>query len=107
MENHRSLNRGVTLLARHWRCLLLATARARAAPAKLLKGPEIIAAFEGKTVTGAYARRPRLPRKLLQRRQASTYWDPRASSAGTWSVVNNLFCTFYTSMTGGCFASCR
>jgi hypothetical protein len=103
MENHRSLNRGVTLLATPLALLLLATAEPEPPQAKLLKGPEIIAAFEGKTVTGAYHDGLAFRESYFSGGKID-YWDPRASSAGTWSVVNNLFCTFYTSMTGGCFS---
>ena len=36
---------------------------------------------------------------------AIDYWDAFRTSKGKWSVVNNLFCTFYedAEMSGGCF----
>ncbi|MBL8792004.1 MAG: hypothetical protein JNM45_16050 [Rhizobiales bacterium] len=102
MENRRSLNDGVTLLAAPLAVLLLATAQPDAPRPKVLAGPEIIAAFEGKTVAGAYHDGLAF-RETYFNGGKIDYWDPRATSTGNWSVVNNLFCTFYGSMTGGCF----
>lgn len=69
----------------------------------ILMGPEIIAAFEGKTVSGVYADGTAV-RETYLLGGAITYWDPfYGSRTGQWSVVNNQFCTFYDGMTGGCF----
>jgi hypothetical protein len=70
---------------------------------KLLDGPAIIAAFEGQTVRGAYADGLAFAETYHQG-GAIDYWDPRLTSTGEWSVINNLFCTFYTSMSGACFS---
>lgn len=103
MEDHRSLTGSATFFAAPLALLLLATAQTAPPKPKLLKGPEIIAAFEGKTVTGAYHDGLAFRESYLSGGKID-YWDPRAASAGNWSVVNNLFCTFYTSMVGGCFS---
>jgi hypothetical protein len=69
-----------------------------------LDGPSIIKIFEGKTVTGAYADGTPV-KESYNLGGGIDYWDSLRTSTGTWSVVNNLFCTFYTSpdMNGGCF----
>ena len=103
MENHRSLTSGATLFSAPLALLLLATAQTAPPKPKLLKGPEIITAFEGKTVSGAYHDGLAF-RETYFNGGKIDYWDPRAASAGNWSVVNNLFCTFYTTMAGGCFS---
>lgn len=102
MEDRRSLN-GMTVLALPLAVLLLVDAAAVPPQPKLLKGPEIIAAFEGKTVAGAYHDGLAFRESYFSGGKID-YWDPNAASAGNWSVVNNLFCTFYTTMTGGCFS---
>lgn len=74
-----------------------------AAPAPVvLDGPAIIAAFDGKTVAGAYADGLAF-RESYFNGGAIDYWDPRGAATGQWSVVNNLFCTFYDTMAGACF----
>jgi hypothetical protein len=69
-----------------------------------LDGPAIIKIFEGKTVTGAYADGTPV-KETYKLGGGIEYWDSFRTSTGTWSVVNNLFCTFYNSpeMNGGCF----
>lgn len=96
----------------HHRRLTALAALAFAVPAALaaqdkgpvaLAGPEIIAVFEGRTVSGVYADGTAVRETYLVG-GAITYWDPfYGSRTGQWSVVNNLFCTFYNGMTGGCF----
>lgn len=81
--------------------LLLLFADAQQAP-RVLAGPDIIAALEGKTVSGAYAGGLAF-RETYFLGGKIDYWDPRIAEKGQWSVVNNLFCTFYDSMAGGCF----
>jgi hypothetical protein len=72
-------------------------------PPVALTGPEIIATFEGKTVTGAYADGTAVRETYLVG-GAIDYWDPLyGNRTGQWSIVNSLFCTFYDGMTGGCF----
>jgi len=79
--------------------LLLAEASLTARP---LDGPAIISAFEGNIVVGAYADGLAF-RETYAAGGGISYWDPRSSAIGTWSVVNNLFCTFYENMEGACF----
>jgi hypothetical protein len=69
-----------------------------------LDGPAIIKTFEGKTVKGAYADNTPV-QETYHLGGAIDYWDPLRTSTGKWSVVNNLFCTFYDdgAMSGGCF----
>ncbi len=69
---------------------------------KILSGPEIIAVFEGKTVAGAYGDGLAV-KETYAVGGGISYWDPRGNDTGQWSVMNNLFCTFYSSMAGGCF----
>lgn len=94
--------RRLTLLA----ALLLFAPAALATQSKLpvaMSGPEIISVFEGKTVSGVYADGMAVRESYLVGGNI-TYWDPfYGSRTGQWSVVNNLFCTFYDGMTGGCF----
>lgn len=95
-------HRGLILLAAVLPFALAAFA-AQAKPPVVLSGPEIIAAFEGKTVSGAYADGTAVRETYLVG-GAITYWDPfYGSRTGQWSVVNNQFCTFYDGMKGGCF----
>jgi hypothetical protein len=69
-----------------------------------LDGPSIIRIFEGKTVTGAYADGTPV-KESYKVGGGIDYSDSYRTSTGKWSVVNNLFCTFYDSaeMNGGCF----
>ena len=99
MAHHRSITAG--LLA-----LLTLPAQATEQPKAPvpMDGPTIIKIFEGKTATGAYA--DGTPVKETYKLGGDIdYWDSFRVSTGTWSVVNNLFCTFYNTadMSGGCF----
>jgi hypothetical protein len=69
-----------------------------------MDGPAIIKTFEGKTVFGAYADGTPV-RETYFLGGSIDYWDSYRTSKGKWSVVNNLFCTFYDDqvMSGGCF----
>ncbi len=69
-----------------------------------LDGPSIIRIFEGKAVSGVYSDGSPV-KETYQLGGGIDYWDSIRTSSGTWSVVNNLFCTFYnnTEMSGGCF----
>lgn len=82
--------------------LWLADSPAPQVKERILSGPEIITAFEGRTVAGAYHDGLAV-RETYAVGGAISYWDPRGPDTGQWSVMNNLFCTFYTSMAGGCF----
>lgn len=82
--------------------LLLVDSTAPEMKPRILSGPEIITAFEGKAVAGAYADGLAV-KETYAVGGAITYWDPRGEDTGTWSVMNNLFCTFYSAMAGGCF----
>ena len=102
MEDHRSLSPGAAAFALPLLMLWLAESATVTPAPRLLQGPDIISAFEGKTVEGAYNDGLAFRETYFSGGNID-YWDPRASSGGQWSVVNNLFCTFYTAMTGGCF----
>jgi hypothetical protein len=68
-----------------------------------MQGPDLIATFDGKTVSGVYADGLAVRESYLVG-GGITYWDPNwGDKTGKWSVVNNLFCTFYDGMSGGCF----
>jgi hypothetical protein len=69
-----------------------------------LDGPAIIKIFDGKSVTGVYADGSPV-KESYKAGGGIDYWDTLRTSTGTWSVVNNLFCTFYDNpdMNGGCF----
>ncbi len=70
----------------------------------VLDGIAIIKTFEGKAVSGVYSDGSPV-KETYKLGGGIDYWDSIRSSTGTWSVVNNLFCTFYnnTEMSGGCF----
>jgi hypothetical protein len=98
--DHRS---GLTVLA----CLaLVLPAQAedlRQAP-KVLDGAALISLFEGRGVTGVYADGTAV-KETYRQGGSIDYWDEFRTAKGTWSVVNNLLCTFYDDieMSGGCF----
>jgi hypothetical protein len=76
-----------------------------AASASVLKGPDIISALSGKTVRGAYADGTAFTETFWPDGK-DTYWDPRGTSMGQWSVARDLMCFEYESefnMAGGCF----
>lgn len=83
-------------------CLPAAASAGSAPNAVPLKGPDIIATLEGKTVVGAYANNLAF-HEAYEEGGGIVYWDPRGSATGHWSIVNNLFCTFYDNMQGACF----
>jgi hypothetical protein len=71
---------------------------------RTLSGPEIIAVLQLQTLQGIYA--DGTPFKETYRSDNLTdYSDLYRIETGNWSVVNNLFCTFYESheMNGACF----
>jgi hypothetical protein len=69
----------------------------------VMAGPELIATFDGKTVSGAYGDGTPV-RETYAVGGGITYWDSTwGDRTGNWSVVNGLFCTFYDGMAGGCF----
>ena len=106
MENRRSLTSCFSLLTSPLALLVAAQVAVESEKPRVLQGPEIISAFEGKTVAGAYHDGLAFRETYFSGGKID-YWDPRASTGGQWSVVNNLFCTFYTAMTGGCFRIVR
>jgi hypothetical protein len=71
---------------------------------KPLDGTAIIAAFQGQTLQGTYSDGTPL-RETYKQDGATDYWDIYRSETGNWSVINNLFCTFYETgeMNGACF----
>jgi hypothetical protein len=100
MENYRSIVfamvLGVFALPAH------ATDKPKAPLA--LDGPTIIKIFEGKGVSGVYADGTPV-KETYKVGGGIDYWDSYRTTTGTWSVVNNLLCTFYNDdvMSGGCF----
>jgi hypothetical protein len=100
MENYRGLIFALVLVAGTPAALCMEKSNAP----KILDGPGIIAAFEGKSVRGVYAD-GRPVRETYAVGGAIDYWEAALTSKGQWSVVNNLLCTFYdnTAMAGGCF----
>ncbi len=69
---------------------------------RALSGTGIIQAFDGKTITGAYADGVAF-REAYHADGTLSYVDVRGSFVGRWSVRNNLFCTFYADIAGACF----
>jgi hypothetical protein len=99
MENRRSI--AVCLL------VLLTTPASATEQPKVpvaLDGAAMIRIFEGKGVSGVYADGTAV-KETYKLGGGIDYWDTIRSTTGTWSVVNNLFCTFYddANMSGGCF----
>jgi hypothetical protein len=85
--------------------LLASTTSAWAGDHSVLKGPEIISILSGKTVRGAYADGTAFTETFWPDGK-DTYWDPRGTSAGTWSVARDFMCFEYDTeynMAGGCF----
>jgi hypothetical protein len=74
-------------------------------PSVVLNGPAIIELFDGKTLTGVYNDGTPVTERYAVGGKIDMYKDSYRSSTGTWSVVNNLLCTFYDTpdMSGGCF----
>jgi hypothetical protein len=67
-----------------------------------LLAPGLVAAFQGKTITGAYADGVEFSETYYADGHL-TYSDVRGPATGQWFVRNDLFCTFYENMQGGCF----
>ena len=99
MANHRSIVLVFMLL-----CSPSAQATEIAKGPIALDGPSIIKIFEGKAVSGVYADGSPV-KETYKLGGGIDYWDSIRTSTGSWSVVNNLFCTFYNNvdMSGGCF----
>jgi hypothetical protein len=100
MENHRGIIFGLALVA------MVQPVQATDQPKSpvALDGPSIIRIFDGKSVSGAYADGTPV-KETYKTGGGIDYWDPYRATTGTWSVVNNLLCTFYNDdlMSGGCF----
>jgi hypothetical protein len=85
--------------------LVLGISGAGAGESSVLKGPDIISALSGKTVRGAYADGTAFTETFWPDGK-DTYWDPRGTSSGQWSVARDLMCFQYEAvynMAGGCF----
>ncbi len=100
MENRRGIILALALSA--FSLAAQATDKPKAAVA--LDGPTIIKIFEGKSVSGVYADGTPV-KESYKLGGGIDYWDSHRTTTGTWSVVNNLLCTFYDDgeMSGGCF----
>jgi hypothetical protein len=78
---------------------------AEAENVSVLKGPDIISVLSGKTIRGAYADGTSFTETFWPDGKDS-YWDPRGTSTGHWSVAQDLMCFEYdpeSNMIGGCF----
>jgi hypothetical protein len=92
------------------RCLVLVftvlgVSLAWADEANLLKGPDILSQLAGKTVRGTYADGTAFTETFWPDGKDS-YWDPRGTSTGRWSIATDLMCFEYDleyNMAGGCF----
>jgi hypothetical protein len=85
--------------------LILGISNVCAEEISVLKGPDIISALSGKTVRGAYADGTAFTETFWPDGK-DTYWDPRGTSSGQWSVARDLMCFEYEAaynMAGGCF----
>jgi hypothetical protein len=85
--------------------LVLETATVVAGEVSVLKGPDIVSLLSGKTVRGAYVDGTAFTETFWPDGK-DTYWDPRGTSMGKWSVARDLMCFEYDaeySMAGGCF----
>ena len=67
-----------------------------------MDGAELNAGFAGRTVTGEYADGLAFT-ETYWRDGGISYEDGRQSDKGRWAIVGDQLCTFYQSMTGGCF----
>jgi hypothetical protein len=84
---------------------VLGVSNACAGESSVLKGSDIISALSGKTVRGAYADGTAFTETFWADGK-DTYWDPRGTSLGKWSVARDLMCFEYDvqyEMSGGCF----
>ncbi len=100
MENHRRI-----IALGLWLVLnLSAHATEQPKGPVVLDGPSIIKVFDGKAVSGVYSDGTPV-KETYKVGGGIDYWDSYRSTTGTWSVVNNLLCTFYndSEMSGGCF----
>lgn len=68
-----------------------------------MDGAAIRQAFAGVTLAGIYADGVWF-RESYAGDGAIDYTDDRGSDRGRWSVIGNIFCTFYDKLAGGCFA---
>jgi hypothetical protein len=85
--------------------LVVETASAMAGEISVLKGPDILSMLSGKTVRGAYLDGTAFTETFWPDGK-DTYWDPRGTSMGKWSVARDLMCFEYDpeyKMAGGCF----
>lgn len=85
--------------------LLAGTTSVWAGDVTVLKGSDILSKLSGKTVRGAYAGGMAFTETFWPDGK-DTYWDPRGTSSGKWSVAQDLMCFEYDAefnMAGGCF----
>lgn len=84
---------------------MIGISHAFAGEMSFLKGPDILSMLAGKTVRGAYADGTAFTETFWPDGK-DTYWDPRGSSTGRWSIARDLMCFEYDTqynMAGGCF----
>ena len=84
--------------------LLLSTqSPAQPAPLKWMDAFELRAAFDGVTVTGAYASGVEFT-ETYKPGGAITYRDEINTDTGNWYIWGPKLCTFYVSLNGACFS---
>jgi hypothetical protein len=95
MENSRSIAIALVTVA------MISSTHAQNRPVDM-DGPTLIALFEGHSVSGAYVEGKPF-RETYAVSGAIDYWDSDVTTTGQWSVANDLLCTFYAGLNGGCF----
>lgn len=69
----------------------------------MMPGTEIDSAMRGMTMTGNYGNGVRFT-ETYHPDGSITYFDDEGSDKGRWFLRGNLFCTFYDTYNGACFA---
>ena len=72
-------------------------------PGHILSGTEISAVMNGMTMTGNYASGLRFT-ESYHPDGSINYTDDEGTDTGRWFVRDDLFCTFYDTYNGACFA---
>jgi hypothetical protein len=87
--------------------LALAAAVLAGSPAAMaaerMNAADIETALDGITLDGIYANGTYFT-ETYHDDHSIRYWDANGADSGEWSIENGLFCTFYDSLQGACFA---
>ena len=81
----------------------LALAGSLAAASGRISAGDIATALGGITLDGIYADGTYFT-EAYHDDHSIRYWDANGADSGQWSIENGLFCTFYDSLEGACFA---